>query len=207
MREYPLLCDDSVVRAILSGAQTQDRRPVKPQPGGGCLLTGPNQWGNWEPITGRTDIDEDAGEIAGQDEWVSPSGVAGDRLWVRECWSPCFCDGTECERRDGCVMRSPACHRATHAGPDPLRWRPSIHMPRRVCRIMLEVLRVWVERVQDISNEDAVAEGIPNDCRTYQDDAPRMLFAHLWDSLYAARGLGWDANPWVWACEFRMVKP
>jgi hypothetical protein len=102
-----------------------------------------------------------------------------------------------------------------------VRWNPSIHMPRWACRIVLEVVSVRVERVQDITECDAEAEGVnPHDasivihrkpsgeherCRVL-DGTHRGAFACLWDSINAKRGHGWDANPWVWVVEFRRVE-
>ena len=83
-------------------------------------------------------------------------------------------------------------------------WRPSIHMPRWASRILLEVTEVRVERVQDISEEDARVEGA--DCVALRcENVPtyRAGFSALWDSINAKRGLGWDANPWVWAVGLR----
>lgn len=100
------------------------------------------------------------------------------------------------------------------------RGRPSIHMPRWASRITLEVVSVRVERVQDISGEDAFAEGVPCSAWSHEDwigsDAiPTSTldresyaieeFAALWDSINAKRGFGWEANPWVWAVEFKVL--
>lgn len=99
------------------------------------------------------------------------------------------------------------------AWPSYVKWRPSIHMPRWASRIMLEVTDVRVERVQDISDEDVIAEGIkrlefegwriPGDTFTFHFSA--LAFARLWDSLNAKRGHGWDQNFWVWVVEFKRL--
>lgn len=73
-----------------------------------------------------------------------------------------------------------------------------------VSRITLTVKRVWVERVQDISEADAEDEGLIYYGETLAEPTPREKFAKLWDSIYKSKGLGWDANPWVWACEFEV---
>ena len=69
----------------------------------------------------------------------------------------------------------------------------------------LKVLRVWVERLQTISEVDCMREGITPMCNHATAEDVRMGFASLWDSIYAAKGLGWDENPWVWACEFERI--
>jgi hypothetical protein len=88
--------------------------------------------------------------------------------------------------------------------PLPTRWRPSIHMPRWACRTKLPNKRVWLERVQEISEEDAQAEGVlivPHDGQDWTIDDPcRRQFADLWHSIYGT----WDANPWVWCSEFEV---
>jgi hypothetical protein len=93
------------------------------------------------------------------------------------------------------------------------RWIPSIYMPRWASRITLINRRVWVERVQEIGEEDAIAEGIERVApgsfgfRDYEGDVgatfePWKSFCTLWDSINAAKGYGWDMNPWVWCVEF-----
>ena len=105
---------------------------------------------------------------------------------------------------------------------DSLKWKPSIHMPRWASRITLEITNVRVEQMQDISEEDAKAEGIvpivckhPNpvlpsaceDCRnTGYIDPPEQGFMELWNSLNEKRGFGWSKNPWVWVIEFKRIK-
>ena len=78
------------------------------------------------------------------------------------------------------------------------RWAPSMHMPRSLARITLEITDISARHVQDITEEDAWAEGMRG------KDA-RCTCAHLWDTLYALRGLGWAANPWVWVVSFKRL--
>ena len=96
-------------------------------------------------------------------------------------------------------------------GQSPCRWRPSIHMPRWASRITLEITEVRIQRVQEITEEDARAEGIDMDIPLMPHvpgmgaTHPSAVFSDLWDSIYAKRGFGWDSNPAVWVIEFRRV--
>lgn len=90
-------------------------------------------------------------------------------------------------------------------GKNPLKWRPSIFMPRWASRITLQVTDVRVERLRDISEDDAWDEG-PSDCMGPLDIDGRVLFKGLWDSINAKRGYGWDTNPWVWVVKFEVKK-
>lgn len=95
------------------------------------------------------------------------------------------------------------------------RWKPSIHMPRWASRIDLEVLGVRVERIQDIAEDDAKAEGVePVPGRRVYPSAQaarvpdyRLGFERLWDKINAKRGYSWESNPWVWCVSFRRVRP
>lgn len=206
MKERGILFSGPMVRAILDNRKTQTRRVVKPGKGWAedwrdrayfdpkCLFHGPCLH---VPV-----VRED---MPGDNVWEripSPYGIHGDRLWVRETWQKigdcpvCYAAGTS-----GCG----ACPSHT--------WRPSIFMKREDSRITLEVTDVRVERVQDISQADAKAEGInPVYHDTYGDleldaeyiDAPGG-FKWLWDSINDKRGFGWDANPWVWAITFKRL--
>lgn len=180
-----------MVRAILDGRKTQLRVPVKPQqavsvyPNGDVLIDG------WVPAL------------------RSPIGTVGDRLWVRESMYYSTEHDNHYYSADhqgvGNLIHSKLKHKST----------PSIHMPRWASRIDLEITRVWVERVQDITEEDAKAEGIVESeigrlasrvLKNYkmQTRAPVVLqFADLWQSIYGT----WDANPFVLAYEFRRIKP
>lgn len=140
MRELPLLCKTDVVNNILAGRQTQDRRPVKPQP------TGPITWGC---IGGQG-----FGFIDGTKIIKSPFGQPGDLLYVRETWRETGSaqrDDHKIPPADSGVGLDQIIFAAEHPEDGP--WRPNIHMPKRFARIWLKVNRVWVERVQDISDD------------------------------------------------------
>jgi hypothetical protein len=198
VREHGILFQDDMVRAILDGRKTMTRRVVKPQPYWNDIF---KCW-SWYPNK-QTWLKIGAEQV----NLYCPYGQAGDRLWVRETFTPHLCCGMDSEeihyRADG--ESCPVDGRTIK------RWYPSIHMPRWASRITLEVIGVKVERVQDISEEDAKAEGICcSDC-VPGVPAPdycgcRSLFANLWDSINAKRGYGWAVNPWVWSISFRRVK-
>ena len=92
-------------------------------------------------------------------------------------------------------------------GESPLNWRPSIHLPRWGSRINLEVLSVRVERIQDITEEDAIAEGVPkiSVLPVWGDFEAEKSFIKMWDVINSKRGFGWRKNPWVWVIEFRKL--
>lgn len=189
MKTRPILFSAPMVRAILSGTKTQTRRAVK-------------------------DRHIDAAPPACFFQWLRERctyGKPGDRLWVRETWQAFFDDEVPADRPRGPrhTMGIPArpdrksfvFYRAD--GPGPVhrdgyaaRWMPSIHMPRKYSRITLEVTGVRVERLQDISHADAMAEGMALDDAIYD-------YSRLWEQI---NGTGsWDANPWVWVIEFQRV--
>jgi len=191
MKERPIIFNGEMVRAILDGRKSQTRRIVNEK---------------WRPL-----VEEVLG-VNGK--WVfdtmeydltTPYGAIGDRLWVREAWAKG--DGFPKklkmftplrELRDAIEYRADW---AEMGKEDEIRWSPSIFMLRGYSRITLEITDIRVERVQEISVEDALAEGIVH--RTM--NCPRMEFAQLWDSINAKRGYGWDENPWVWVIEFKKV--
>jgi hypothetical protein len=140
------------------------------------------------------------GGATGEDTKVHcPFGYPGDRLWVCETWAP--------EReRTGCPDDTGTLYRATDPGWDDedtgLRWRPSIFMPRTASRILLKITDVRVQRLQDISQYDARAEGYTPHSYPL---LPKIWFRHTWSSIHGDSS--WDANPWVWALTFRRLKP
>jgi hypothetical protein len=154
-----------------------------------------------------------------------PYGAAGDQLWVREGWRPAFDrDLYDCieYRADGKRLKPQGLSESEgfwfdDICPDgedapPAKWRPSIHMPRWASRLTLEVTNVRVERVQEISEEDAVAEGTMSYVagghmrrREPAEMSVRAHFAVMWNDINAKRGYSWESNPWVWAITFRRV--
>lgn len=197
MTERPMLFNNPMVRAILDGSKTQTRRAVKGVP---------LEWlGNgFSPEY-----------VALPENNLSPYGQVGDQLWVRE-------NGWEPPNRTAKMMREGADTWADYyydadgftdiEHEQFKQWgfkrRPSIHMPRWASRIQFEITGVRIERLQDISEADALEEGITYNMIPNNGLDPmraRTWFRGLWESI---NGPGsWEANPWVWVVEFRRVKP
>lgn len=196
MKSRPIIMRADEVRAIIDGRKTQLRRPVKWPVLSACD-------GSKRRVYTERDIAEMNERLETRQRHPShqfcPHGQLGDRLWVRETW-----------RMDAVGAASE--YRATtsalmeYIAP----WRSPIHMPRRASRITLEIVRVRVERVQDITEEDAKAEGVKiGEDRSHsfaEHGLPyrphRDAFPDLWQSIYG----NWDFNPWVWVVEFRRTK-
>jgi hypothetical protein len=216
MKEHPILFSGEMVRAILEGRKTQTRRVVK--------------WPEWVTVDNG---EKRCADIINSNEYKSvvkrghcdgivgrmkcPYGVPGDRLWVRETCSYYGYSG-------GIILRSPTNDRVWR--PDnnlpieiwgPFRDRysgkfcPSIHMPRWASRIQLRVVDIRVERLNEISEEDAIAEGcistveLIDGGNDYRGLYAQEHFQILWDSINKKRGYGWDTNPWVWVVEFERI--
>lgn len=204
-----------MVRAILDGLKTQTRRALNPQPEGGV------QFGS---ITATHGVLNGNG-----DNLICKFGKKGDRLWVKETsiitpkhWNDGFmCDHIDKEG-DARMVQYIATHPDTE-GADQygLKKTPSIFMPRWASRILLEIMNARVERLNDISEDDAIAEGIDRvggeySCspwRNYRIGKPGEMSCHcsfpprsymtLWESI---NGQGsWDLNPWVWVLEFKVI--
>ncbi|MCU4119360.1 hypothetical protein [Variovorax sp. N23] len=226
MKERPILFSAPMVRALLAGTKTQTRRLVKglndrmwieDTAAGGFAVCY-----DGDPCcgTGVWDVKEHAYPI------VCPYGVPGDRLWVREngwerpertprqmregadTWAPYYFDADGLSRSESEDFKAWGFKR-----------RPSIHMPRWASRILLEVTEVRVERLQDISEADSMAEGVDMSepitmpfspgmewCTvTMKPRSAREAYAALWESINDPGA--WDANPWVWAVSFRVLPP
>lgn len=206
MRERPILFNDAMVRAILSGAKTQTRRPVDMRRvsfigGREDDHNDPALWGFadidgcWHVLDQRKPVWTGSGVPHEAYAIACPFGAPGDRLWVREAHAFNPCEDSEGNAADRVL------YRADHNGAAPLRWRPSIHMPRWASRLTLRVTDVHVERVQDISEEDARAEGASGGVPwLYEDETYRTAFCHLWSDTYGPES--WTANPWVWVVSF-----
>ena len=197
MKERPILFSGEMVRAILDGRKKQTRRVIKPQPSmeQSCEPEGYS----WIPAWKGRELSPTQ----------CPYGQPGDRLWVRETWfSPE--KGIAAYKAYGEKKPNPPGQIGFYY-PGPIKWKPSIHMPRWASRITLEVVNVRVERLQDITAHDALAEGI--DTRGLYLGNPDYdhiarhtaigLFRSLWDSINVSRGFGWDVNPWIWVVEFK----
>ena len=182
MNKRPILFSAPMVRALLNGSKTQTRRVVKPQH--------------------LKFFDQSAVDMLGAwDKRPLPYGQPGDRLWVRETWWHDEEDNSIIYRVDA---NSDIVDVNKHeTGLAKYNWRPSIFMPRAASRITLEITAVRVERLQDISEADALAEGVtakktPDACYT-----AREAYAVLWESINDPGS--WDLNPWVWVIEFKKV--
>jgi hypothetical protein len=235
MKERPILFSAPMVRATLAGNKTMTRRVVKP-PRGLEMPHEPLDQADWDDLA-----------------LSSPYGQPGDRLWVRETWgvvSHAFNEYGDSVAwtpdrpakpiRDmrfgsrgyytGHVIYAADGHFEWADDDDgELRsaWKPSIHMPRIASRITLEVTGVRVERVQEISEADAIAEGVHRieigsgypdhfsatpatwtevvEQQAVAHEDPRLAFRDLWDGINEQRGFGWLANPYVWVIEFKRI--
>ncbi|ECQ2017268.1 hypothetical protein FZ146_08610 [Salmonella enterica] len=199
MKERGMIFNAEMVRAILDGRKTQTRRPVKfplIDKNMGCELAG----------------NELAGELAAHNYWNSPYGKPGDRIWVRETLrvhSRATDVATLVYRASVRNSWTEQTHRVPIAVCDkpatPEKWTPSIHMPRWASRILLEITDVRVERLRDLSEEDAKSEGItPPAGGVLPGWEYRINFRDLWMDIYGTDS--WEANPWVWVIEFKRVE-
>jgi hypothetical protein len=186
------------VRAILEGRKTQTRRVVKHE-------RHPAAGRDWQPCLCREIDPVDSPCLVCEARFGHcPHGAPGDRLWVRETWAP-YPDPHAPPNERPLVA-----YRATQeAECQNVRWRPSIHMPRWASRITLELTSVRVERLKDIGEEDARAEGVewmdpPGGLNVTGWRGHRFSFSYLWDSLNAKRA-PWASNPWCWVLEFKRV--
>lgn len=215
-KERPILFSAPMVRAILDGRKTQTRRIIKPQP---IWIADPS-------VAFKTEDCNPNGIIK------CPYGKPGDRLWVKETWQgPLFYDeipedwnSDKYKNPEYCYYRASG-HDCDFVDSDDNyveRWSPSIHMPRWASRILLENSNVRIERLQDISEDDAVAEGIENigggaSCspwKNYRIGAKNEMDCHcssavrsyktLWESINGQES--WDLNPLVWVVEFKTLE-
>ncbi len=202
--ERPILFSGEMVRAILDGRKTVTRREVKlPRARDSFVLVEHGDgWWPYQSDDGESHVCSDGMERP----YNCPYGQPGDQLWVRESWCPIYRQGNpelgviEVDYR--ATPRERMCDLDGSR-----RWKPSIHMPRSASRIQLEVTAVHVERLQDISEEQAQAEGVsPVRVKVKKLSAlvHRAGFFYLWERI---NGIGsWDANPWVWVVEFKVIK-
>lgn len=233
MKERPVIFNAEMVRAVLDGRKTQTRRPFPIQPHGeygehyngkmeGPEMYEPQMFDKYgdaypgKPIFGCYTED-------GEQGFKCPHGQPGDRLWVREtCKAEELESGLDGVRyaaddafvsiedtkeaaENWLVLSTYRKNKYQHGQSNTV---PSIHMPRWASRILLEITNIRVERVQDISEADAAAEG----CNNSQSEAaknvgwyekPRRAFRRVWEQVY---GDSWNRNDWVWVIEFKVVE-
>lgn len=232
MKERPILFSAPMVRAILEGRKTQTRRVVRKQFGPDAepaevAATSPEGW----QITGHSGLWWDDAGACIDDAIRCPYGQPGDRLWVREAFrTEEGYDRIKPSRLpvagQGETLAVPFWYDAGLSGgpyskyPEGLRpgkYRPGMFMPRAASRILLEVTGIRVERIADISEADAAAEGLYND-GDVPFNGPWFIDQHdtqgysmatdcycaLWEQINGAGS--WFENPWVWVIEFRQVK-
>lgn len=185
MTERGMIFNAEMVRAVLDGRKTQTRRMLTPRQL--KMIDTAAAIGECYPLESGHQHENSQSYYR---EWC-PFGAVGDRLWVRETFGDCgerlvyrsdSKDGAQCKVK---------------------RWVPSIHMPHWASRITLEITGVRVERLNDISEDDAKAEGAPTECCVI-GDKHFLGFRSLWRSIYGADS--WQANPWVWVIEFKRVE-
>lgn len=234
MKQRPILFSTGMVQAILEGRKTQTRRVVKPQPyidkSDNFCWDGKN-FG--QSIEGFPRIQAIASPVPSSvtKRVFCPYGAVGDVLWVRESWA----ETTNIERIHPWPNRphtqtgddSAIIYRADGhwqwldddgCMTDKTHWKPSIHMPRAACRLFLKITSVRVERLHDISEEDAKAEGVERSrsgdgrivykhyLKPKYGPSPVHSFQTLWEKINGAES--WESNPWVWVVEFeRIEKP
>ncbi|EBV3773780.1 hypothetical protein E1563_18540 [Salmonella enterica subsp. enterica serovar Richmond] len=211
MKERGMIFNAEMVNAILSGRKTQTRRPIK-----------------WKQTRFTEIAERDDGSLwpwaedceRGGDIWFAcPYGEIGDRIWVRETWQVIhdhIDESSHVEYRTYAPSIPKEKDRywhtvyAEHFGDESREdrgfpWRPAIHMPRWASRILLEITDVRVEKLRDLSEEDAKSEGItPSAGGVLPGWEYRINFRDLWMDIYGTDN--WEANPWVWVIEFKRIE-
>jgi hypothetical protein len=207
MKERPILFKGEMVSAILNGRKTQTRRIMKPQPEPCIDERGGHRWPS-RPHQSMLHVENEMQNGAGGWEGLAgdacPYGQPNDRFWIREAWrtykSLDTCKPSMIAPGAGIqyeALGTNIDHEDYLLGMGKLR--PSMFMPRWASRITLEITNIRIERVQEITGEEALREGC------YGAISARNEFMELWDLINAKRGFGWDLNPWVWVIEFRRM--
>ncbi|MDA3542509.1 hypothetical protein MKL51_06010 [Acinetobacter sp. AOR18_HL] len=220
MKERPIILNTTMVKAIIEGRKVQTRRLVKEK-----LISEQAEFecGN------RPNVIRSEPSLQYYIDKGCPFGQVGDHLWVRET----FCIGSIEEEdhyqgwpkplyvhQDGDPKQYPIykewCLREGISFDD-VHWKPSIHMPRSASRILLEITKIRIEKLNQISNQDAVQEGLlklPASGRYVvsrgdqyfgaASNNPCEVFKWLWESIYGSSS--WELNPWVWVIEFNVIQ-
>ncbi|MEX8082413.1 hypothetical protein [Acinetobacter baumannii] len=232
MKERPIIFNTTMIKAIIEGRKTQTRRLVKPQPkyfkgdAGG-------HWWRCTHVQSMVRVEEELqnpGELyKGFIDEVNPFGKKGDRLWVRETFCFGHIDEFDAEHPDDRKLfidqfdgrnKTPIPKQwciENDVEIEEVVWKPSIHMPRSASRILLEITKIRIERLNQISSWDAVQEGllklpvsgryVVNQGDQYfgaVSNNPCEVFKWLWESIYGSSS--WELNPWVWVIEFNVIQ-
>lgn len=212
MKTHPILFSTEMVQAIVSGRKTQTRRVMKPQPSENVLwssfgfstLTPENH------IEGRGNFPEGYGSKFFKLKYGKP----GDLIWVRETFfdSEPFRDAPLFFNKERFYYKADECFIGDH------KWKPCIHMPKDAARIWLRITNLRVERLKNITEEDAIAEGVENItgskygflCTWYDSETGDTIlgtaetaFSYLWKSINGEQS--WKENPFVWVVEFEVL--
>ena len=184
----PILFSTPMVQAILDGRKTQTRRVIKIN---GCPITSPKE--SLE-LTKEGLIYHSFCSMSGYYKLLYQPG---DILWVRETWS-------KDENGEYVYRTNYGTTEDDSFPPSMFKWKPSIHMPREAARIFLKVTNVRVERLQDITEDEAIKEGAKaygqNNC---SGTSARIAFAEIWDKTTTE--YEWRTNPWAWVIEFEKI--
>jgi hypothetical protein len=200
----PILFSTPMVKAIMEDRKTKTRRVINPQP----VINLDDKRKVTIPVNRMHGLIDTLGFFSVEDYIKNKARYeVGNILWVRETWRPAEvkCNGGA----DYFYYADGFSDASSKSETGRAKWKPSIHMPRKAARIFLRVTDVKIERLQDITEEDAEAEGVKaygqNNC---SGTSARIAFAELWDGLNEKRGYGWRKNPWVWVYTFeRCEKP
>lgn len=179
MTEKPILFNTEMVRAILDGWKTQTRRIIKDS--------------YFNPL------------ISGDLKWHAPVN-SGDILWVRETWKQYTTGTAGPDLIDGYLYKADEPQDTSGMMVED-RWHPSIHMPKDAARIWLQVTDIRCEQLNDMTEEDAIAEGFPDS--PAGTDSPLERFSVLWDKTVKRVDrdrFGWHGNPWVWVISFKRIE-
>ncbi|KKL50505.1 hypothetical protein LCGC14_2304830 [marine sediment metagenome] len=233
IKERPILFKTESIQAILDDRKSQTRRVVKPQPDYSILKEGVTLEAHKCPVLGPVHLGRREWGLYGTPykatdvpcfAYNCPYGKIGDRLWCKETF--CIGEIVEVDTSDGypedcyvsqcpeenSIIPKEYCLRHD-IGIEDVIWKPSIHMFRKDSRIDLEITDIRVERVQDISWEDLLAEGYPQPKKGITKESiiyptmTKMLewFIPLWDSINSKRGYGWNVNPRTWVIVFKVL--